>query len=253
MLLKAIIIMGLIFTYAGRAEALTAKEIMIKVDTRKEPDDVRSDMTMRLINKKGKERKRKIRVIRKGEEKQIMWFLEPADVRGTSFLRIEKKGGFDDMRLYLPAFKKVRRITSSAKSDRFMGSDFTYEDMATREIEDYTYILLSDSTIDEKACYCVESTPKKKADTDYGRIVSWVWKDEFIVIYEEIFDKKGKLFKIKHVSDFKPIKSYQIFQRIEMQNVKKKHRTVLTMDNIKVDTGVKSGLFHERSLKRIPG
>ena len=66
MLLKAIIIIGLIFTYTDSAEALTAKEIMVKVDTRKVPDDIKSDMTMRLINKKGKERKRKIRVIRKG-------------------------------------------------------------------------------------------------------------------------------------------------------------------------------------------
>jgi len=252
MLLKAIIIIGLIFTYADSAEALTGKEIMVKVDTRQKPDDLKSDTTMRLITKKGKERKRKLRVIRKGEEKQIMWFLEPADVRGTSFLRIEKKGGFDDMRLYLPAFKKIRRITSSAKSGRFMGSDFTYEDMATREIEDYTYTLLSDSTMDGKACYCVESTPKEEADTDYGRIVSWVWKDEYIIIHEEIFDSKGRPLKIKHMSDFKPVKSYQISRRIEMQNVKKKHKTVLTMDNIRVDTGVESGLFHERNLKRIP-
>ena len=74
MLLKAIIIIGLIFTYTDRAEALTAKEIMVKVDTRKVPDDIKSDMTMRLINRKGKERKRRIRVIRKGEEKQIMDF-----------------------------------------------------------------------------------------------------------------------------------------------------------------------------------
>jgi hypothetical protein len=162
-------------------EALTAKEIMQKVDTKKEPRDIKSDMTMRLINKKGKERKRKIRVIRKGEERQIMWFLEPADVKGTSFLKIEKEGSFDDMRLYLPAFKKVRRITSSAKSDKFMGSDFTYEDMTTREIEDYTYKLFGDSTIDNMDCYSIESSPKEKTDTDYGRVISWVWKDEFIL------------------------------------------------------------------------
>jgi hypothetical protein len=233
-------------------EALTAKEIMQKVDTKKEPRDIKSDMTMRLINKKGKERKRKIRVIRKGEERQIMWFLEPADVKGTSFLKIEKEGSFDDMRLYLPAFKKVRRITSSAKSDKFMGSDFTYEDMTTREIEDYTYKLFGDSTIDNMDCYSIESSPKEKTDTDYGRVISWVWKDEFIVVYEKMFDKKGRMLKIKKVSDFKVIKDYQVFHRIEIENVKKKHRTVLEMDNISLDTGVKSSLFHERNLKRIP-
>jgi hypothetical protein len=120
--------------FFSHAQAQTAKEIMIKADNAKEPADVTSEMTMKLVNKKGKEKVRRFKIIRMGEERQIMWFLEPADVKGTSFLKIENKTGFDDMRLYLPAFKKVRRIASSAKSESFMGSDFTYEDMTTRKI-----------------------------------------------------------------------------------------------------------------------
>ncbi|MFC1586315.1 outer membrane lipoprotein-sorting protein [Fibrobacterota bacterium] len=233
-------------------QSLSADQIMDKVDKLKEPKDLTADMTMILINKKGKERKRKVRTIRQGRDKQIMWFLEPADVKGTGFMRIEKEGDFDDMRLYLPAFKKTRRITSSAKGDNFMGSDLTYEDMTTRKLEDYKYELQGEETVDEKPCYKVKCTPVSKGKSEYGHIISWVWKDEWIPVKEEFYDKKAKLLKNKLLLDFKPLKSYQIFGTMKVENVQKKHSTVLNMDNISVDEGVKSGLFHERNLKRIP-
>lgn len=240
---------SLVYPQAGK---LTAKQIMVKVDNRKEPQDVTADMTMVLVNKKGYKRTRKVRTVRQGKEKQIMWFLKPADVRGTAFLRIEKEGDFDDMRLYLPAFKKLRRISSSAKGDNFMGSDITYEDMTSRELNEYTYKLLGDSTFESKKCYIVKSAPVNKSYSEYGHIVSWVWKDEWIIVYEKMYDKQDKLLKIKTLSNFETIKSYKVFHMLKVENVKKAHSTILKMENIELDTGIEPEIFHERNLKRIP-
>ncbi|OGJ90970.1 MAG: hypothetical protein A2268_10030 [Candidatus Raymondbacteria bacterium RifOxyA12_full_50_37] len=252
MIVKVLVAALLLAANIQAVFALTALEIMEKVDTKAEPKDVRSDMTMTLIDKNGGERKRTIRMIRQGSEKQIMWFLEPADVRGTSFLKVEQKGDFDDMRLYLPAFKKVRRISSSAKSESFMGSDFTYEDMTKRKIEEYDYTQLSDSTIDGKVCFAVESKVKSGIKTDYRRIVSFIWKDEFIILYEKLYDKRDQLLKIRTVGDFEKIKNYQIMKLIRIDNVQKNHVTILTLANITVDGNVDPGLFHERNLQKMP-
>jgi hypothetical protein len=106
--------------------------------------------------------------------------------------------------------------------------------------------------IDGNECFCVESTPKKGADTDYGRILSWIWKAEDMIVHETMYDKKGRLLKIKHLGEFKDIKGYKVFHRISIENVQKRHSTVLIMEDVKLDTGVKPGLFHERYLTKMP-
>lgn len=233
------------------AQGLTGEEIMRKVDERAIPRDMKSDMTMKLINKKGRERVRTVRIIRQGDEKQIMWFLAPPDIRGTSFLRISREDRSDDMWLYLPAFKKIRRIASRTRKENFMGSDFTYEDMEKRKLKDYTYKLLREERLGDYECYVVESTPKKDADTDYSKIVSWVWKDNYLLVKEEFYDRKGKLRKVKTMSRIEKRNEYWIPGGLKMENVQKQHATDMTFDKIEVDMGVEDDLFSTAYLQRI--
>ena len=111
-------------------DTMTADQIMTKVDTRIVPKDVTAQMRMDLIDNKGSVRQRTVKTNKLGDDKQIMWFLSPADVKGSSFLRMSYDDKDDDMWIYLPAFGKVRRIASSAKNGSFMGTDFTFEDLA---------------------------------------------------------------------------------------------------------------------------
>lgn len=233
------------------AQELTGDEIMQRVDERPIPEDMKSEMTMKLINKKGQERVRTVRIIRQGDEKQIMWFLAPPDVRGTSFLRISHEDRGDDMWLYLPAFKKVRRIASRARKENFMGSDFTYEDMEKRKLKDYTYKLLREERFGDYECYVVESIPKEDVDTDYSKIVSWVWKDDYLLMKEEFYDRKGKLRKVKTMSGIEEHSEYWIPGELKMENVQKKHVTDIIFDKVEVDTGVEDDLFSTAYLKRI--
>jgi outer membrane lipoprotein-sorting protein len=231
-------------------EKLTARQIMEKVDTRIIPKDLTAIMKMNLIDRKGNVRARTIKTYRMGKYKQIVWFLSPADVKGTSFLRISHKEREDDMWLYLPAFGKVRRIASHAKRGHFMGSDFTYEDLEERKLKNYKYRLLKEEKIADKACWVIQSVPKKGVRTSYSKIVSWVLKDKYIITKEEFYDKKGRLRKRKTIKLTK-VKKYLIPERMIMEDLKSNHKTEIILEQIKVDTGLSKKIFHTSYMKRI--
>jgi len=231
-------------------EKLTADQIMQKVDTRIIPQDMTVMMKMDLISKKGNVRSRAMKTHRMSDDKQIMWFLEPADVKGSSFLRLSHDDRDDDMWLYLPAFGKVRRIASHAKKGNFMGSDFTYEDLGDRKLKDYSYKLLKEETIGSKACWVVESIPKPDITTDYAKIISWVWKDDYQAVKEEFYDKKGNLKKVMNV-DLQRVDKYWVPSKITMEDLKSKHKTALIFDQVKVDTGLDDDIFSTSYMTRI--
>ena len=120
----------------------TGIEIARMFDAKKTPRDMSNVSNMILTNSKGKSRVNKM-VSRSldGNKKQIIWFLEPKDDKGVAFLKIEHENKDDEMRMWLPAFNKVRRISSKKKGDSFMGSDLSYEDLSNRDIDDHTYNL----------------------------------------------------------------------------------------------------------------
>lgn len=232
------------------AFGLTGLDVAKAVDTRKEPRDMKATLTMVLTNKRGKTRASTIRSVSKDRtEKQIVWFLAPPDDKGVAFLKIEHKDKDDEMRLWLPAFKKIRRITARKKADSFMGSDITYEDMTTRNLEDYAYELQGEDSIDGRSYHVLISIPRLRSA--YSRIVSWVDKNNHTILKEEFYDRSGALLKKRFVR-YQSLKGYEVPSEMFMEDVQKKHTTRLTFDNIELDTGVDDGLFQEKNLKRLP-
>ena len=231
--------------------ALTGIELALLVDDRDSPKDMKSNMSMLLTNKNGKTRTSKIRSYSKDEnKKQILWFLAPADDKGVAYLKIEHENKNDDMKLWLPNFKKIRRISSKKKSESFMGSDMSYEDMTSRNIDEYTYSILGSEKIDNVDCYILESVPSG-IKTEYSKHISWITKDMHLPVKEESFDKNGELLKNKSIT-YQQIKEYSIMVELHVKNVQRNHQTILKFDNIEVDSGIKDNIFHEKNLKRMP-
>ena len=231
--------------------ALTGIELALLVDDRDSPKDMKSNMSMLLTNKNGKTRTSKIRSYSKDEnKKQILWFLAPADDKGVAYLKIEHENKNDDMKLWLPNFKKIRRISSKKKSESFMGSDMSYEDMTSRNIDEYTYSILGSEKIDNVDCYILESAPSG-IKTEYSKHISWITKDMHLPIKEESFDKNMELLKSKSII-YQQIKEYSIMIELHVKNVQRNHQTILKFDNIEVDSGIKDNIFHEKNLKRMP-
>lgn len=250
----SIIIIITVFSFwrdnANAQESLTAYQIMEKVDQRLIPTDQKAEMTMNLIDKRGKIRSRSVKTYRMGDEKQIMWFIKPADVKGSSFLRISHDDRDDDMWIYLPAFGKIRRIASSAKNSNFMGSDFTYEDMETPNLNDFDYILLREEQLEEKSCWVIERIPRKGISKNYSKMITWIWKEQYTPVREELYDRKGNLRKIKSIN-VSQLGKYWIPDSITMENLKTRHKTELIFEKVEVDTGIDEQVFESSYMTRI--
>ncbi len=226
-------------------------EIAKQIENRPQPKDMKSILEMNLINKKGKQRKSSLKsFIKDGGKKQIAWFLSPADDKGIGFLKIEHDKKDDEMRIYLPAFKKIRRISSKKKSDSFMGSDLSYEDLSNRNINDNTYNLLGNEVIDDQDYHILEIKPKKNTNSEYSKHISWINKSNILPFKEDSYDKSNKLLKQKYFH-FTKINDYYVIDTMKVFNVQKNHNTVLTFKDIKINSNINDNIFQEKNLKRL--
>ena len=245
-----------ILVYFNLVFSITGLELAQKVKDRPQPEDIQSNSSMLLTNKKGK--KKNLLLISKSKDdskKQMIWFLEPKDDYGISFLKIEKDEGDDFMNMWLPAFKKFRRISSQKKSDSFMGSDLSFEDMTNREVNDYQYKILNNNAScfknDEiNNCYILESVPNDK-NSEYSKHISWVDKTSYLSYKEESYDKEDKLLKKKTIK-YSVIDNYSIMDELFVENVQKNHSTLLKVSEIKINLGFKDDMFHTKTIKRMP-
>ena len=245
-----------ILVYFNLVFSITGLELAQKIKDRPQPEDIQSNSSMLLTNKKGK--KKNLLLISRSKDdskKQMIWFLEPKDDYGISFLKIEKDEGDDFMNMWLPAFKKFRRISSQKKSDSFMGSDLSFEDMTNREVNDYQYKILNNNAScfenDEiNNCYILESVPNDKS-SEYSKHISWIDKTSYLSYKEESYDKEDKLLKKKTIK-YSVIDNYSIMDELFVENVQKNHSTLLKVSEIKINLGFKDDMFHTKTIKRMP-
>ncbi|MDA3793150.1 MAG: outer membrane lipoprotein-sorting protein [Elusimicrobia bacterium] len=236
------------------AEELTALKIIQNVYSRAEGEDMQAELTMTLMNKRGNKRERKIKQYSKdydAMEKKVMFFISPSDVRDTSFMNwsYDEEGRYDDQWIYLPALKRIKRISSDSKSDYFMGSDFTYDDLGDRHPYEDTHRLLREEKFDNEDCYVVESIPKEE-EYMYSKTATWIIKDKWLGLKKEFYDEDGDLLKVLSVKKYEKIKDYWIITNTEMHNKQKDHMTKMMLADIIIDGGIDDTTFTERIMKR---
>ena len=230
-----------IYSYAQANKAI---EYTKKVDEAANPGkDSTGIIKMILVSSDGKEEARKMKSYRKGELK-LYFFLYPPGVEGVAFLSLTD----EQMYLYLPAFKKVRRIASSAKNENFMGTDLSYDDMAENSfLDSYDPKILSENENEVK----MELVKKKDAETAYSKMVMTIDKKTWIRTAVDMFDKNGKLVKKMSCSEVKMIDGYPTMMTIEMKDVQSGHMTKMITEEVKYDSGLDDGLFSKRKLTRL--
>jgi hypothetical protein len=249
-----IIIYTLAFVTASLS-AQSGREIMQKAKDRPDGRDRYSEMTMTLISKKGKERIRKVKSYSMDigkDKKTLMFFTYPGDVAGTGFLTwdYDQIGKDDDKWLYLPAMKKTRRISgSTARKDYFMGTDFTYDDMGSRNVDEDDHTLLKEESVDGQTCWVVESVSKDRRDI-YSKKISWIRKDCLMGIKVEYYDRQGKLHRVLKVSDVKQVDGFWTSGKLHMTNVQVNHQTLLSIDAPKYNLGLSEDSFTVAKLEK---
>ena len=262
--IPAIAALGVAFILGGTptpAHALTPVEIMEKNFVASKYPDSTSETTMTLTNKAGKQRVRKTFGTTKLEPNgvdnmRMTRFLEPADVKGTVSLLIEHSEKDDDIWIYLPSVKKVRRLVSSNKKDSFVGTDFSYGDVIGHKVKEWDHKLVKEEDVDGKPCYVIESTPKDasiKANTGYSKRVNWIEKDNFVTLKAVLYDESGELLKeakFTNYSEVDPTRHKWQAGQLETRNVQAEHSTVIHIDQIKVNIGVKDDYFTTRYMEQ---
>lgn len=216
--------------------------------------DSEAKMTMILRDKGGNETDRKVRVksleVEGDGDKGLSIFDEPRDVEGTAFLTYSHIEGNDDQWLYLPALKRVKRISSSNKSGPWMGSEFAYEDLSSFEVEKYDYKFLREDEIDGEQVYVVESYPTYD-NSGYSKTTTWVDQAHFRVHRIEFFDEKGDALKTMEVSEFQQyLDKYWRGHKQVMTNHQTGKSTVVKWSDYEFNTGLDENDFNKSSLKR---
>ncbi len=244
-----------------QAADLTARQIMERVDDRDDGDNGISDMVMTLIDKKGNKRARKIRsyIKDKGEDKQrIMFFMAPADVKDTGFLTYDYDdySKDDDQWLYLPALGKSKRIASSDKSGSFMGSDFNYSDMTSRNLDAYDFRILDEKEVRGAKTWVIEAIPKTEEEIDetgYSKSVLFVRQDNYMVVRAVLWVNEGGRIKYMDSPKIELIDGIWFATKQTMTTKKNRrtvHKTELNFYNIKFNQPLDQSMFSLRRLEK---
>lgn len=183
-------------------------------------------------------------------DKSLTIFGSPRDVQGTAFLSFSHPNANDDQWLYLPALKRVKRISSRNKSGSFMGSEFSFEDLTSFEVDKYDYKYIKDETINGIDCWVVEQSPKDKF-SGYKRRVVWIDKAEYRSQKVDFYDRKNSLLKTLSFSDYTQyLDKFWRALKLEMVNHQSGKSTVLTWTDYQFQTGLNEKDFNKNALKR---
>lgn len=248
-------------THAAEQPAPRASDIMEKNFIASKVMDSTSDATFTMINKSGQERVRQTIGVTKLQANGIdnmrmTRFLSPPDVKGTVSLLIEHGDRDDDIWIYLPALKKVRRLVASNKKDSFVGTDFSYGDVIGHKVDEWEHKLAGEEIVEGKLCFVIESAPKSeavKSGSGYSRRKGWISKDNFMTVRSEFWDESGQMLKASTFGDIRqvdPARNKWQAMRLEAANAQTGHRTIIRFENFKVNQQVKDDYFTARYMEK---
>lgn len=214
-----------------------------------------ANLTMTLRNKQGRESKREMRLkvieVADDGDRTLFVFDRPADVKGTAFLVHSHKDKPDRQWLYLPALKRVKTISSSKQSGSFMGSEFSYEDMGTVEVEKFSHRYLGNEPCGEYECLILERLPKSK-DSGYSSQVIWLDQEELRTMQIKYFDRREEHLKTMVPEDYQEyLDGIWRAGKITMTNHLTGKDTTLLWSDFEFGTDLDDKDFTKTALKRI--
>lgn len=216
--------------------------------------DSYADASMILRNAQQQETIRKIRIksleISNDGDKSLTIFDRPRDVKGTAFLSFSHATTPDEQWIYLPALKRVKRISSRNKSGPFMGSEFAFEDLSSFEVEKYTYRYLRDEKVNGVDCFVIESDPVDKY-SGYTRQINWIDKAHYRAQKVDFYDRKNALLKTLTLLNYQLyLDQYWRPLKMVMVNHQTGKSTDFVTHNLSFKTGLTEKDFNKATLKR---
>jgi outer membrane lipoprotein-sorting protein len=241
----------------------TAREILDRRkaldDTTRHWEDRHQKMKLTIVDRRGSERVREIDVFDRrepdDEQKTILFFLAPAEVKGTGFLAFTHKSRAADQWLYLPELQRVRQITARTRNESFMGTDLSYHDLdLIQEMTSWTEAdarssLRPEETVDGTPTHVIELVPQRE-DIGYKRIVLWLGRDDLVPRKLELFEDRAEPKKRIVQGDVRTVGAIPVAHRIDAATPDEGSHTAITIADVQFDQKLDPDLFTQRALER---
>jgi hypothetical protein len=228
-----------------------ARQIVEEAQRRAESTSQRYEGLLQVLDSRGRIADKRwlfVRLGSHGRSKAVLRFVTPAEVKGVALLIVNHPERASDQWMWTPALQRERRIALQDRSTRFFGTDFSFEDLEERDVNQYNYRLLGEEAIDGVACWRVESTPSEKKISQYTKSEVWIRKDNYAFAQVESHIKAEVVRRLKY-SDFVQVQGIWTGRRLEMADLRRKSRTILTLDKLEYNIPLKDENFTLQALR----
>jgi outer membrane lipoprotein-sorting protein len=243
----SLVLAGIAFPLRN-ASAQSAKEIVQKADQKRMGNTSRSTISLSVIRPTW-QRDMNLKVWTKGNEYLLILITEPARDEGTAFLKREK-----EFWNWIPRIERNVKLPPSAMAQDWMGSDFSNDDLVKMSsiVEDYNHQLLGEESLDGRTAYKIEMIPKEEAAVVWGKVITWIDKEEFLFLKTEYYDEDGELINTMFGKDIKTMGGRAVTSRLEIQPADEAdHKTVLVYRELEFDEPMADNFFSLQNMKVI--
>ena len=251
----ACFVMSFVFvvsSWPSPAAADNARQIVEEAQKRTDAKTERYEGLLQVFDAKGKISDKRWtfdRLGSHGHSRSVLRFTAPAEVKGVALLVVNHPDRASDQWMWTPAIERDRRIALQDRSTRFFGTDFSFEDLEERDVNQYEYSLLGDDMVDGAACWKIESRPKETKSSQYTRSIVWVRKDNYAFARIENY-VRDQLVRRLNYSKIENVQGIWTARQLEMADLRRGSRTRLTLDKLQYDLPMQDDDFTLQAIRR---
>jgi outer membrane lipoprotein-sorting protein len=230
----------------------SARQIVEEAQRRTDAKSQRYEGLLQVFDAKGKISDKRWTLERlgsHGDSRMVLRFTVPAEVKGVALLVVNHPDRASDQWMWTPAIERDRRIALQDRSTRFFGTDFSFEDLEERDVNQYEYTLAGDETIDAAACWKIQSIPKQAKSSQYTRSTVWVRKDNYAFVRIENYVKDQAVRRLNY-TDVQNVQGIWTARHLEMIDLRRGSRTSLTLDKLQYNVPMKDEDFTLQAIRR---
>jgi len=246
-LLQVLVLLG-----AGPAAAQDPRQIMEEVQKRAQAKSQRYEGTLQVIDRNGRTTEKRWEYDRlgsAGRSKAVLRFTAPAEVKGVALLVVNHPDRSSDQWMWTPAIARDRRIALQDRSTRFFGTDFSFEDLEERDVDQFEYKVLGEEAIDGAPCWRIESRPKQSKTSQYTRSVVWVRQDHYVFARLESYIGDLVVRRLTY-SQIENAQGIWSARRLEMTDLRRQSRTILRLEKLTYNLPLDEEAFTLQALRR---
>ena len=237
---------------AHLAAADNAREIVAESQKRTDASSQRYEGLLQVFDAKGKVTDKRWtfeRLGSHGQSKAVLRFTAPAEVKGVALLVVNHPDRASDQWMWTPAIERDRRIALQDRSTRFFGTDFSFEDLEERDVDQYDYVLLGEDALDGIAAWKIQTTPKQTKSSQYSKSVVWIRKDNYTLARIESYSKDQVVRRLNY-SNIRNVQGIWTATQLEMSDLRRGSRTRLTLDRLTYNVPLKEEDFTLQAIRR---